>query len=180
MKTLSGTALWCLLGTLLLTFAPGNPVQAEVLDRIVAYIDSEAVTLSELEESYAGTLKIRPSATRLEVLEVMINRHLLLIDARRLRLEAEDDTALLKEYVDLKVKAFIKVGEQDMRKFYDDNKAEFVDLEFDNVKERISEYLLEKEVNRKLSETIERLKSETHIKIMLEPADLGKNPPPAQ
>jgi len=141
---------------------------AGVIDKVVAFIDDEAITLSELDSTYAEVVKIKPDITRQEVLNTMINRFLLLREAKRLRLEAPDDDTLLNEYIDLKVKAFIKISEKDIKEFYDNNRDEFGSVQFNQVKDKIETYLREKEVNNRLRQHIEELKKKAYIKILLE------------
>jgi biopolymer transport protein ExbB/TolQ len=141
---------------------------AELIDRVVAFIDNEAITLSELEEELVKAKEIKPSISKLELLQSMINKRLLLREAKRLRIQAPDDAALLEEYMELKVKAFIKVPEEDMKSFYRENKKEFGKLKFAEVKDRIETYLREKETNRRLKKHIEQLKEAAHINIHLD------------
>lgn len=144
------------------------PAGAVVLDRVVAYIDDEAITLSELESAYADTMKVKPDISRHEVLQTIINRYLLLKNARRLRMQAADEAALLKEYIDFKVKAFIKIPYLQVYEFYRENRSEFGDNEFSAVREEIVAYLREKEVNRRLKVHIEKLREKIHIRVLLE------------
>jgi hypothetical protein len=144
---------------------------AEVLDKVVAYIDDEAITLSELEEEYASSIEVKPTLSKLQVLDTIINRRLLIREAKKLRFEAPDETTLLDEYVDIKVKALIKIRDSEMEEFYNNNRKEFEGVEFEGVKDRIELYLQEKEVNRRLKEHISELQKKSDIKIMLEPED---------
>lgn len=140
----------------------------EVIDRVVAFIDDGAITLSELEASYAEAVKINPDITKHEVLNTMVNRFFLLREAKRLRIEAPTDEQLLEEYINIRVKAFIKVSETDIRKFYDKKRGDFSGLKFSDVKDRIKTYLQEKEVNQRLKQHIEELKANSYIKILLD------------
>ena len=62
------------------------------------------------------------------------------------------------EYIELKLKTFIKITEDDLREFYDKNRKEFGKAEFDDAREKIEEYLVEKEVNIKAEKAYRRLK----------------------
>jgi hypothetical protein len=112
-------------------------------------------------------LDFSPDITKHEALETMINRELLLREARRLRLEAPDDDALLEDYIDMKVRAFIKIKEADIREFYGDNTAEFGMKSYDEVKDDIEAYLVEKEVNYRIKRHLDSLKERAHIEILL-------------
>lgn len=137
---------------------------AEVLDRVVAFIDDDVITLRELKERYEEARKHDEKATEEGVLDAMINRMLLMREARALGMEGPDE-AVLEEYVDLRVRAFIKPSEKDMMDYYEENADMFEDRDFDSLKEDIAGLLQEKEVNRKLKRHIDDLKARTHIKV---------------
>ncbi|MBI4824034.1 MAG: hypothetical protein HY805_07390 [Nitrospirae bacterium] len=145
------------------------PLQAEVIERVSAFIDDEAITLSELEDAYRKTVKLKPDISYEEVLNTLINRSLILMDARRLRLEAESDEAVIEQYIDLKVRAFVNISENEIEDFFNKNKAEFKGLKLKDVREKIEVYLEEKEVNEKLKSQIEKLKEGVYIKIIYYP-----------
>lgn len=158
---------WCLLLVTCYSLLVTSFCHAEIIDRVVAFVDEEAITLSELEETYENIKKVDASITREEVLKTMINRILLLREAKKLRIEAPTEDDLLHEYIDLKVRTFIKVKEEDIGDFYNRNRAEFKGMEFDAVRDKIESYLLEKEVNLRLKRHIEDLRSKAHIKAQL-------------
>jgi len=142
--------------------------RAEVIDKVVAYVDDEAITLSELEHVHSAMVRLSPSITMREALGTMINRTLLLREARRLRLEAPSDDYLLDDYIDMKVRAFIKIKESDIKEYYDNNRAQFGDKSYAEVKGDIESYLFEKEVNYRIRRLLETLKENAHIRVLLD------------
>jgi hypothetical protein len=148
--------------------------RAGLVDRVVAYVDDRAITMSELEETFDRTRKVQPDITRREVLDTMINRMLLLNEAKRLRFEGKSDEDLLNEYMELKVKAFIRFREEDIEDYYRKNIAEFKEAPYESVRERIEHFLTEREINSLLKKQIEELRAKAYIKIMIrEPAEGG-------
>jgi hypothetical protein len=141
---------------------------AETVDRIIAFVDDEAITLTELEAAYGRSMEQGLDMSREEVLNAMINRFLLFREATRLRLEASDEESLLNEYINMKVAAFISIRENEIREFYDKNRKDFGDARFFDVRDRIEQYLLENEVNIALERHIEELRSKSYIRILLE------------
>jgi hypothetical protein len=141
---------------------------AELIDRVVAYVNDRAITLSELRETYERTLKIQPDISMSEVLNTMINRLLLLTDARRLRIEAKTDEEVLSEYVEFKVKAFIRVREEDIAEYYRNNQQEFGDAAYESVRDKIEDYLSEKEINRLLKVQIAELRAKAYVKVVMQ------------
>jgi len=144
-------------------------VSAEVIDRVAAFVDDEAITLSELERDYKAAAKILPDIKKKEVLKTKINRMLLLREAKKLRIEGPNPDAIIKEYIELKLRTFIKITEDDLMEFYEQNKKEFGKTDFDSARDKIEEYLIEKEVNARLKKHIEELRTKAYIKIQLDP-----------
>ncbi len=140
---------------------------AEVIDRVVAFVDDKAITLSELEENYRDSVKLKPEIRREEVLNTLINRALLLREAKKLRIEAPSKDEIIHEYIELKLRTFIKITEEDIKDFYERNTKEFGKTELDDVRDKIEDYLIEKEVNLRLKKHIEDLRSKAYIKIQL-------------
>lgn len=140
---------------------------AGVIDAVAAFVDEDAITLRELDEAYGKSLKARPDMTRAEALNALINRRLLLREAKRLRFEAPSEEELLRDYIEMKVRAFIKIEEHEIADFYDRNKKEFKGVKLEDARDKIEAYLQEKEVNEKLKDHIEALRQKAYIKINL-------------
>jgi len=139
-----------------------------VSDRVIAFVDDDAITMSELDEQYRITKKISPDITIKEVLDTMINKILILREAHKYRIEASSLEQVMQEYIDLKVRAYIRVGESDIEKFYRENKANFSDKEFEDVRDEIDTYLTEKELNDRMKELLKELRKNAYIRIFIE------------
>jgi hypothetical protein len=143
--------------------------EAAIFDRVVAFVDDRAITLSGLREHYEAARRLSADITEEEVLDTMINRILLLREAKKYRIEAPTDQQMLDEYIDLKVRSFIRVSESDIEEFYNQNRDEFTGKTYDDVREDIEKYLTEKELNERLKETLNDLRKGAYIKIQLKP-----------
>jgi len=141
---------------------------AETKDCVVAFVDNTAITLSELEERYSTALKVTPDVTKEAALNAMVNRVLLLREAKKIRLEAPTEDELVKEYIDLKIRPFIKIKEEEVSDFYQKHVVDFQGKEFETVREEIENYLVEAELNRLLKAHIEELRKKAYIGIKLE------------
>jgi hypothetical protein len=170
-RRVRGAVLFLLLLTCYLSFV--TLCRAELIDRVVAFVNDRAITMSELRETYDRTRKLQPDISMEEVLNTMINRLLLLTDARRLRIEAKTDDELLNEYEELKVRALIGVREEDMENYYRKNEKEFGGAPYETVRDKIESYLTEKETNELLKKQIAELRSKAYVKILLN-APAGK------
>lgn len=142
------------------------PASAELIDRVIAFVDDRAITLREFNEYYDNTVKIKPDITRGDLLNTYINRLLLLREAKKLKIEARTEDELLNEYIELKVKAFIRIREEEIRAFYDSNISEFKDLSYESVRDKIEDYLIQLELNRLLKRHINELRTNSYIKIL--------------
>jgi len=159
---------YSLLVTFLLLFALCSSLCAMIKDHVVAFVDNTAITLSEFEEAYSKALKLTPQITKEEVLNAMINRVLLLREAKKIRLAERSDDELLKEYIDLKLRTFVKVKEKDVLDYYEIHSKDFQGKTLDDVSEEIETYLAEAELNRLLKKHIEELRKKAYIGIQLE------------
>lgn len=147
----------------------GRSSAAEMFDRVVAFVNNQAITLSEFQEQYRNTLKIAPDVTKKDVINTMVNRILLLDEARKYRIVAPTEDEMIKEYIDLKVRAFITVGEREMETFYENNRSRFGGKDYEDVRGEIENYLTEKKLNERLREILADLRQKAYIKILLEP-----------
>jgi hypothetical protein len=147
-------------------FIPCPMLYAETIrDRVVAYIDNTAITLSDLEEKYAETVKVLPDTSKEEVLNTMINRMLLIKEADRIKMEAPSEEELLKEYIDLKLRTFIRIRDEDLLDYYNKHSDAFEGKAFDSVRDEIERYLVESELNTRLKLHIAELREKACISI---------------
>jgi hypothetical protein len=150
-----------------LLFACSPLFAGGINDRVVAFVDNDAITLSELEMKYYDTVKVTSDITQEEVLNTMVNRLLLLREAKKIRLEAPSEDELLNEYIDLKIRAFIRIKEEELKDFYNKNTSKFEGKELDLVRDDIENYLAEHEVNQRLKAHINELRGKSCVKIQL-------------
>ncbi|GLI53595.1 hypothetical protein [Thermodesulfovibrio yellowstonii] len=141
---------------------------SEIIDRVVAYVDSNAITLRDFEKVASKMKEKIPQIKNQEILETMINRVLLLRKAKELFVEGKDEE-LINNYVDLKIKSGIIIPESKIREYYEENKTKFKDTPYIYLRDEIEKYLFEKEFNQKLKEYIEELRQDTEIKIIFIP-----------
>jgi hypothetical protein len=141
---------------------------AGISDRVIAFVDDQAITLSELKEQYGITVVVSPDITMPEVLNTMINRLVLLREARKYRIEAASADEVIKEYVDLKIRAFIRVSDEEVEKYYSVNIADLQGKGFEEVRDEIEKYLTERELNERLREMLSALREKAYIRMYLE------------
>jgi hypothetical protein len=148
--------------------------EMELIDRVVAVVDNNAITLSALRENYEKTKKAQPEITMAEVLQTMVSRLLLLNDAKRLKFEAKTDEEMMNLYIEMKVKAFVQVKEAEMEEYYRQHEKELKDAPYESVRDKIEEVLTEKEINRLLKQHVEELRKKAYVKIELDEDERAK------
>jgi hypothetical protein len=140
---------------------------AEVIDRVVAYVDDAAITLSDFREMQKAMKKALPSITDEDVLNSMINSLILLKEGRRMRLEAPSKDEIVRAYIEIRIKSPLIVKEVEIEKFYREHREEFKEKEYIAVRDEIERYLFELETNRQLKRHLEELKANASVKIQL-------------
>ncbi|MCS7164465.1 MAG: hypothetical protein NZ845_05660 [Thermodesulfovibrio sp.] len=141
---------------------------SETIDRVVAYVDSYAITLREFERTASKMKEKFPEIKNQEILDTMINKLLIFKKSKELFIEGKEED-LITNYIDLKIKSDIIIPESKIREYYEENKAKFKNTPYINVRDEIEKYLFEKELNQKLKEHIEELRQTTEIKIIFIP-----------
>lgn len=137
------------------------------VDRVVAFVDDEAITLSELDQRFEDIQKLSPVSNKDQVLDSLINRKILLREAKKYRIEAPTEDEIINEYIDLKIRAYIRVLEADIENFYRDNIEQFSGKSLGDVRDEIETYLTEKEINERLNNELIKLREGSYIKIQL-------------
>ncbi|MCX7913224.1 MAG: SurA N-terminal domain-containing protein [Thermodesulfovibrionales bacterium] len=142
-----------------------------VIDRLVAYVDDYAITLSELEAEYERMHKNNLLITKKEVLQTIINKILLIKEARKLRLELGSEDELINQYIEIVIKSKLLVKEEEVHEFYKKNIESFKERDYLSVKDQIEILLFEKEFNELLKSHIKELRRKANIKVFLNDID---------
>ena len=163
------------LGVVIILFNMSGHCHAEMLDRIVAIVNDDVILHSEFSTTFETAMEYDPDVTESNVLDEMIDRLLLLKEARKFRLtssddeqgKVKDDKVIIQEYIDVRLKGFIHVPYEDVEYYYNQKKDRFSGKDFFDVRNEIEEYLIEQELNIKLLEYIEDLKRKAYIRVQL-------------
>jgi len=156
-----------LLAVIFMLLAVSSSSGTEMLDRVVAQVDDQAITYSEFSLKFNRMKQVLPSITEEEALNSMINSLLLLQMAKKMKLEAATEDDLIKEYVDITIRSRITMPEDRLSEYYNSHKQEFGDKDFSSVRDQIEKYLLELETNKYLKEQLKELQNQANIVIQL-------------
>jgi hypothetical protein len=146
----------------------------EVLERIVAIVNDEIILLSEFKEAFEKAQKTRGDISEKEVLDEMINRVLILEEAKRLlRVNTSkgsvDDNAIINEFIERRIKAFIHIPYSEIEAYYLRNRGLFADKKFYEVRDEIESIMVKERLDIKLREYIKELRNKSFIRIQATP-----------
>jgi len=142
---------------------------ARMLDRVVAYVDDDAITYVDLMEFISRMKKKGVILSEKEALNTLVNRKLLIKDALRLKLEADNDDDLIDRYIKIKIRPFVLVREEDARQYYERHKEKLSFEGYQKVRKRIMKLLFEKKLNRAIDDRLGELKRRHIVKINYHP-----------
>jgi len=151
---------------------PSSQVHAEVLERVVAIVDDEAILLSEFRDALQKTITTNPEKREIDLLNEMIDKRLLLKEARRLISreradELQDEERLVTEYINIRIKPFVRIPLTEMEYYYMKNKGSFAGRDFYEVKDEIESLLMDEAVRQRLNEHIMELRKKAYIRLQL-------------
>lgn len=166
--------LICLISLGLNLFIPlTGAVSSEVLDRVVAVVNDEVILLTELKNEMSVREESWSGLTAAGVLEDMINRLLLLEEARKfmLNIKAADIDSAIELYVERRIKSMILIPFEEIESYYVDHRELYGDKEFYDVKDEIESFMLENEFKIRLLRHTKELRSKSYIRIQLEDSE---------
>jgi len=150
---------------------------SEILDRIVAIVNDNVILLSEYKEAIQAAEKSGKQLSDDMVLNEMIDRMLILEQAKRLRIDVIEDSTgavdkdrTINEYIERRIKAFVHVPIDKIESYYLNNKEQFGNKTFSEAKDEIEEHLTEGELKSKIAEHIAELRKKAYIRIQKEPS----------
>jgi protein-disulfide isomerase len=133
-------------------------------DTVVATVGGAKITAKELDEKIAAQLaqidEQRHNA-RKQGLENLINERLLKAEAKKRDMTEE---ALVKSEVEDKVSA---PGEDEIKKFYEANQARMGGMSFEQMHDRLAQYLSNNPKQQKFREFITKLREQSGVKVTL-------------
>lgn len=139
---------------------------SELIDRVMASVDDEAITSFDLE-GFIAKMKARGiRVTGKEALDTLVNRKLLIGEARKLRLEAESDDRLIERYIEIKIRPFVFVKQEEVRAYFEEHKENFKGVDYLQVRPKIERLIFEKKLNGAIKRHLRMLKKRHSVKII--------------
>lgn len=145
---------------------------AGLIERVVAIVNEDVILLSEFKGAFEKAVKEVPERTDIDVLNEIINKRLLLEEAKRFipverRGDLQDDNALIMEYINIKIRPFVHVPVTEIELYYMENRGLFKGKNFYEVKDEIEAMLMEDVIKQRLNEHIRELRDKAYIRIQL-------------
>lgn len=153
------------LTAVLILYLLSMPAYGGIIDRVVAFIDDQAITLRDFQQYYRLASRFHKGLTPEKAIETLINRLIILREAYRMKLKGSSDDELINTYIDIKIRAFVRVSEDEIIRFYRANRERLGGVALDDVRDQIETLLREKKVNSLLKRHLRRLKQGSYIKV---------------
>lgn len=147
-------------------------ISAETIERIVIIVDNEVVLMTEFEEAVRSANSSGKQISRGDVIDQMVNRIILLREAKKFGLKRksegrEGDDALIKEFVDKRIRSFIHIPFGQIEKYYNEH-DDFKDRDYFDVKDEIEKLMVSRELVHRLRDFVEEERRKSYIRIQLE------------
>src|SRR5437660_5340101 len=154
--------------------AGSSPVAINPGER-VAVIDGQPVTYGDLEKDAGGKLRQAEIKALTELYDARRSALDQYISKRLLESEAKGKGEALEQWFQ---KDFINTvpppTDDEVKKFYEENKAQMGGQSYDQIKERVTNYLRQQKGREHLSKMIEELKQKHGVQISLSPPNLPR------
>lgn len=142
----------------------GSMSEARLIDRVVAFVDDYAITEKDLDEAYA---KAAPSSqSRADVLDSIIDRYLLLREARRAHIDYDNEDKAIAEFLNIKVRSAILIPEDRIRAYYDAHTDAFTGRPYEEARDSIEQSMMGDEFVIRLKELTKQLRAASRIRIL--------------
>jgi len=155
-------------------FLAGN-ADSELVERIVAVVNDNVILLSEFKAAMRQAEESSKEVTAKEVIDRMIDNHLLLEQAKKFSFRRNAGDAapstpdkVIKNYIDKRIKVLIYIPFRDIESYYYNNIDKYSDRDFYDVKSEIEKYLINKTLEIRIQEHIDELREDARIRIQLD------------
>ncbi|MDO8282758.1 MAG: hypothetical protein Q7U10_09110 [Thermodesulfovibrionia bacterium] len=142
------------------------------IERVVAIVNDEVILLSEFNDAYENAVASEKGMSKEGFLDEMINRELILEQARKFNFEGSPDTKvsdnlLVQRYLERRIKAFIHIPFAEVENYYLENPALYKGKSFYDVQDEIDSFLVDEKLRIKTSEHIKELRDNAYIRVQL-------------
>jgi len=152
----------------------GMTSHAELLDRIVAVVNSDVILYSELQDAVEHSKAEGEKKSEIEILHDLIDRTLLLERARKFSadmdtyaLDKDEARTMIDDYINRRIRAFIHVPFESIENYYESHKDDFGGRDIYGAWDAIESRLKVDLLRKKIEEHMVLLRKEAYIRIQL-------------
>src|SRR5712692_4387142 len=154
--------------------APQSPLSLRAADQ-VAVVDGKPVTYGEVEKEQGGKLVQAEIKALTELYDVRRNAVEQYVTKRLLEDEAKAKGQTLEQWFDKDLLGMVAAPtDEEMKKFYEQNKAQMGGQAYDQIKDRIATYLKQQKGRDQLAKVVEDLKAKHGVQITLAQPNLPR------
>lgn len=149
---------------------------AELVERVVAIVNSEVIMYTEFQEEVREARETGKETSKEEILDKIIERLLILEQAKKFFMGAntyryykgdELDRKLVDDYIEKRIKSLIHVSFEEIENYYDTHSGAFKGKDLYQSWDEIESELRDGKLGKKLREHIASLKDNAYIRIQL-------------
>jgi len=162
------------LAMILLVTALQGLCDSELIERVVAVIGNDVILYSELKGALIHARARGEAPSEGEMLERLIDRRLILIEARKFRIggkryytDTEEESAIIDEYIKNRIKVMIQISFDEIERYYNDHRERFKGREIYEVWNEIEDILRTEKTEEAIKEYIDSLKKRSLIRRQL-------------
>ncbi|GAB4540571.1 MAG: hypothetical protein Fur0020_09810 [Thermodesulfovibrionia bacterium] len=135
-------------------------------------MNEDVILFSEFKEAFDKEVKAGARKTEIDVINEMINKKLLLEEAKRFisadRIgDLKDDDALINEYINTKIRPFIHIPIAEVELYFMEHRDSFKGRYFYEVKDEIEAILMEGLLKQRINEYVKGLREKAYIRVQL-------------
>jgi protein-disulfide isomerase len=151
-----------------------SPLAVAAADQ-VAVIDGQPVTYGDVEKEQGGKLKQAEIKALTELYDTRRNAVEQYVTKRLLEDEAKSKGETLDQWFDKDLLGMVPPpSDEEMKKFYEQNKSQMGGRTYDQIKDRISSYLRQQKGREQMTKIVDDLKAKRGVKITLAPPSLPR------
>jgi len=154
--------------------AQQSPLSLRTADQ-VAVVDGKSVTYGEVEKEQGGKLAQAEVKALTELYDVRRNAVEQYVTKRLLEQEAKAKGQTLEQWFDKDLLGMVPApSDEEMKKFYEQNKSQMGGKSYDEIKERIATYLKQQKGRDQLTKVVDDLKQKHGVQITLAQPNLPR------
>lgn len=153
----------CLFIFVLSASLSGTVAYGVIIEKVVAYVGDEAITLTDLCNYWKSLREVQPDININDALKAIVNRKIIIHKARELNLSGGSEDELIGLYIRFAIKPKVMVTKEEVKGYYQKYHDKLKGAPLESIEPQIITILKEKKTNELLKEHIEALKKRMSV-----------------